>query len=265
MTRFVRTILTRGYELDARSAVSLGHFARYFEAVRWEFIRLPEQPLLDVFRDGGRLVMRAQRVEAHAALTSLEQLELDVAVAEVGGSSIRFVQRARRGGEVVARNDAVAVAIGPDKRPARVPDSVRAIATGEAVAQLAPLSRPNAEPSYSCSLQVRASDLDSLQHVNQSRYIDFVDDVYQYAQAARAYGDQVQANPRQVTIAYERETQLSPLTAERTLRAESWRVGERAYAFELVDPLDGACVSRAIIDAAYEGSFAGLGARGPRL
>jgi acyl-CoA thioesterase FadM len=266
MSRFSRTILTRGYELDARRRPSLGTFARYFEVVRWEAIRRAGSPLRELFSDGGRLVMRAQWIEALAAVDSLEELEVDVAVAHVGSSSIRFVQCARRAGELVARNESVTVAIDAEKRPRRAPDGVRGLATNEPIREFSRLPARPEEVAASHRAYVRPSDLDSLDHVNHSRYIDFADDAYQHARALGQYGGDVPASGRCVTIEYDRETRSDPrLGAERHLVVHTWLAGAAAFAFELVDPVDGGRVGRAMIEGSHEAPSARLLDRNTRM
>jgi len=252
MSRLSRTITTRGYEVDARGRVSLGGFARYFEVVRSEYIRVADSPLRALFRDGGLMVMRAQRVELFGAFASLATLELDAAVATVGSSSMRFVQTARAGGKVVAKNVSVAVAVDAQRRPARVPDGVRAIATGESVADLPTMAEPLGA-TFSTRAYVRPSDLDQLDHVNHGRYVDFVDDAYQHARARQAYGDDVPDGGYAITIEYDGETRLAPeLGAERHLAVDTWRTSSDTFAFQLIDPRDGRRVSRAVIEASHE-------------
>lgn len=265
MTSLRRNILTRGYELDGRGRVSLGTVARYFEVVRWEAIRREGSPLRDVFHDGGRLVMRAQYVELLASIRSLEELSIEVEVARVGGSSIHFLSRLTRGGELAALNQSVVVAIGPDKLPKRAPDSVRASASAAPLRTLPTLNVVPAAAAFTSRAYVRPSDLDSLDHVNHSRYIDYADDAYQHARACGAYGVDLPDGGHAVTVEYDRETKLSSeLLAERHLLVHTWPEASSQFGFELVDPLDGKRVCRAMIEASHEAAstrFAGLAAR----
>lgn len=251
MSRFSRTILTRGYELDGRRRASLGTFARYFEVVRWEAIRRPGSPLREVFAEQGRLVMRAQWVEMLTSVVSLEEIEVDVAVAQVGTSSIRFVQSARRNGELVARAEAITVAIDAAKRPKPAPDGVRAMATREPVHTLPAVPERPAAIAFRSRAYVRPSDLDSLEHVNHSRYLDYADDAYVHARAAGVFRD-LPDTGYALLVEYERETRLdSELLGERHLLVELWQARADALAFELIDPVDGARVSRGMIEASH--------------
>ncbi|MET0344469.1 MAG: thioesterase family protein [Polyangiales bacterium] len=247
MSQYVQRIVTRGFETDARLRVSIGMLARYFEHVRWEGIRDRGAGLGVIFRDGGKMVLRAQAVRVLRPLVARETLDLALSVGRVGRSSIHFVQVAKVGDEVVARNDTVAVALDASGRPSEVPDAVRARVGGEPVEPLARIPDAPDTFAFRCDVQVRPTDLDALQHVNHSRYIDYVDDVYTHARAAGAYGGEPSRSPAAITIEYERETRIDALGPARVLAARTWRATDDALAFELLDPLDGVRVARAMI------------------
>lgn len=251
MSQYIRQIVTRGFETDARMRVSIGMTARYFEHVRWEGTRDRVTGIGAIFRDGGKMVLRAQSVRVLRPLVARETVDLSLSVGKVGRSSIHFVSIAKVGDELVARNDTVAVALDPAGRPTAVPEAVRTRAAAHVqVAQVEPLTRvpdPPASFAFRCDVQVRHTDLDALKHVNHSRYIDYVDDVYQHARAAGAYGSDVSPSPAAVTIEYERETRIDALGPARMLSVRTWKVDGGELAFELIDPLDGARVARAII------------------
>jgi acyl-CoA thioesterase FadM len=252
MIDFDRIIVTRGYELDARMRIGAGTFARYFEFPRWQALRSPATGLSDLFAGGGRLVMRAQDICVLEAVGPTEDLRVTVEVAQVGGTSIRFVQRALRGEQLVAYGIAITVTLGGDRRPTRAPERARALATG-ADAQIAAMSDPPRAPALSCDVYVRPSDLDILQHVNHSRYLDYVDDVYQHANARSLYGPGLPASPHSIAVEYERETRIDPaLGPASKLTAHTWRDDDGTIGFVLLDPLDGARVARAKIRPSHE-------------
>jgi acyl-CoA thioesterase FadM len=247
---YVRQIQTRGYETDARHRVSIGMLARYFEHVRWEALRDRDAGLASVFSNGGKMVIRAQSVRVLRGLRPREPLDLTLSIARVGKSSIHFVQVAHVDDELVARNDVVAVALDADNRPTSAPSALRERATGESVEPLMPIPEAPATPAFRCAVQIRPGDLDALQHVNHSRYIDYVDDAYQHARWAGVFPSTFSASPAALTIEYERETRIDAQGAERTLDLRAWQASGDTFAFELIDPLDSVRVSRAIIRAA---------------
>ena len=247
MSRYVRQIVTRGYETDARMRVSIGMVARYFEHVRWEAIRDRDAGVGRVFANGGKMVIRAQAVRVLRPIVAREEVELGLSIARVGKTSIHFLQVARCGDEVIARNDAIAVALDAAGRPTEVPEEVRARATGEAVELPTKVPDAPATVAYRCPVQIRYNDLDALKHVNHSRYIDYVDEAFQHARAAGAYAQDFSPSPGSVTVEYERETRIEAIGPERKLEVVTWQVADGALGFELIDPLDGMRVARAMI------------------
>jgi len=253
MSSFVGTVQSRGYELDARKRVTPGAFARWFEHARWEAIHAHALGLRELFRDERRLVIRAQRLALDAALGPHEVLSLALSITHVGRSSIRMAQSARLGDTLIARCEAVAVVLDADGRPTRVPEAVRAHVGDPAPAPLDALGPPSATPAYECDVYVRPSDLDTLQHVNQSRYVDFADDVLQHALAAGAFGPSAPMRPVAITVEYQRETRLDPARGPDTrLRAQVFPEGAGGYGVALRDPLSEALVARSTIVVAHE-------------
>lgn len=249
---FVRDIVTRGYELDARMCVTPSWFARHFEYLRWKAIHEGASGLRETVTGGRRLVIRAQRITIVEPIGPHVPLSLTLSVAEVGSSSIRLTQAALREGRAIAINDVVGVALDADGRPTRVPDAVRMHATGaaEALPRLAP--RPET-PAYTCEVQVRPSDLDTLQHVNHARYVDFADDVLQHARASGVLGPNTKSRLAAITVEYHRETRLDPARGPAShLIAEVFPEGEHTFGVALLDPLDGALVARSTIVIAHE-------------
>ena len=247
MSRYVRQIVTRGYETDARMHASIGMVARYFEHVRWEAIRDRDAGVGRVFANGGKMVIRAQAVRVLRPIVAREEIELQLSIARVGTSSIHFVHFARCGDVVVARNDAIGVALDAAGKPTQVADEVRARATGEAVDPPAKIPPAPETPLFRCPVQVRYNDLDALKHVNHSRYIDYVDECFQHARAAGVYARAFSHDPASVAVEYERETRIEGAGPDRKLEVTTWQVNDEALGFELIDPMDGVRVARAMI------------------
>lgn len=246
MSPFVRHIVTRGYDTDARGRVGIGTVARYFEHVRWETIREADSGLGKLFEGGGKIVIRAQQVQILRKLVPREELALELTLAKVGNTSLQFAHVARCRGEVVARNDAVVVCLDARNAPRAVPDEIRARASGEPVEKPAPIPEAPPMPAYSCDIYVRPSDLDALRHVNHSRYIDYVDDVLQHA-AVDSGEPMHTVNPAIVTVEYEHETRVDPSLGPATkLNARCWPIDPKHVGFELFD-LAGTRVARAMI------------------
>jgi acyl-CoA thioesterase FadM len=246
MSPFVRHIVTRGYDTDARARVSFGTVARYFEHVRWETIREPAAGLGKLFADGGKIVIRAQQVSVLRPLLPREELSLELTLSKAGNTSLQFAHVARCRGEVVAQNHTVVVCLDARNKPRAVPDPVRAKVTPQPEVALAHIAEAPAMPAYSCDVHVRPSDLDALKHVNHARYIDYFDDVFQHF-SVDSGAPMHTVNPAAVKVEYERETRIDPTLGPNTkLSAHCWPIDPQHVGLELFD-LAGSRVARAMI------------------
>jgi acyl-CoA thioesterase FadM len=244
MYKVQRTLITRSGELDARCHITPAVMARYHEYMRSQAFLAPELGLGALVDQGYTGVVRAQHLELIQPVVQNVELELSVHIGHVGRSSIAFAHSATRAsdGAVASRSRTVMVLLGPDKKPASVPDNIRMLVqSGETPEALASPGEPPAD-AWAHTIQVRPSDLDSLQHVNQARYVDFFDDVRQLAQAAGAYGEQTEGDVKQISVEYLREAKLG-----RDLLALTWRLPSGALGFVLNDAVDGSPRARATI------------------
>jgi acyl-CoA thioesterase FadM len=219
------------------------------EHLRWEAIQEGAFGLGYLFSGGAKMVVRAQDLILGPAAIQGMELELSIVLAHVGTTSITFAHEARRAsdGKRIASSTVVAVAVDSAGRPTRVPDVVRAHV--ESVELTTPLGfdEPAPDTAHMCPLAVRPSDLDTLQHVNQSRYVDFVDDVRELSARENAYGEASQralSFPRRIAIDYRRETRFG-----HDLMAYTWALDapRGVFAFELRDAVDADTVACARI------------------
>ncbi len=94
------------------------------------------------------------------------------------------------------------------------------------------------ESSWSREWVVRPSDQDSFRHVNQARYVDYIDDTRQLAaMVGEAAG--LEGPLASLSVEYLKETH-----AGEPVRMETWVTGDRARAFELTRADTGALLSR---------------------
>ncbi|MGB5547897.1 MAG: acyl-CoA thioesterase, partial [Polyangiales bacterium] len=85
---------------------------------------------------------------------------------------------------------------------------------------------------------VRPSDQDSFRHVNQARYVDYIDDTRWFAsQAGAAAG--LEGPLETLTVEYLRETH-----AGERVQMETWVTGDRRRAYELSRQPSGELLSR---------------------
>lgn len=168
-----------GFELGFEGCVPPGRMAKLLETLRWRLARSGEHPILGTFKAG---VVRAQTIELARDLSMGETLRVELWLSRVGRTSLEFSHALTTAdGAEVGRASCTIVAIG-DAGPAPLPEGLSRFVEGESV--LAPPKLEPADPSrsYVRRFRVRPSDLDLFRHVNQSRYVDFLDDARHFAQ-----------------------------------------------------------------------------------
>ena len=226
-----RTLQTRGYELDRSGQVGPLSWLRYFEHLRWEAGADEALGLSRLFEDGNRMVVRVQKLELCAPVGHGETLELETWVSRVGKTSLDLVHLARRAADgcELARGAVTIVHVGADGAPRPVPDALRALVRElGAQPQISALAGRRPGHAYSEPLQVRASDIDLLQHVNHAVYAAYFDDARVRALAAGAYEPRRRASfpLRALAIDYVREVKLGD-----ALRVFTWNLDHEPAAF----------------------------------
>ena len=104
--------------------------------------------------------------------------------------------------------------------------------------------------AWSVTLEVRKSDQDLLQHVNQARYIDYIEDARFSCIQLKGYGEKNQAAEGKVhrlTISYDNQGRVGDL-----LRIYTWVVNDssKQLAFEIRREADNARITRAELSIA---------------
>ena len=102
--------------------------------------------------------------------------------------------------------------------------------------------------AWSQDLVVRASDVDLLRHVNQARYVDYIEDARYACARAGGYGEHGQgadAALKYLAASYEGQAREGD-----RLRVTTWATGDasRQYAFEVRREADAAPMLRARIE-----------------
>lgn len=248
MARLQRRLICRGYEMDARQRVSPTSLARYMEHMRWEAIFDPAFGLGALFQGGSKMVVRAQDLWIGAPAVHGTELLLEITLARVGNSSVTFAERATRvaDGVEVARAFVTGVVLDGHNKPSRVPDSIRSAVEAEEIPSAPSFAFAVPASAFTRSVGVRPSDLDTLLHVNQSRYVDFVDDTRTLLHAAQTTSA-VLAYPSRIVVDYRRETHVGHDLLARACVLDDQ---DGALAVDLCDAQDGGLVARARI---YEG------------
>ncbi len=216
--------------MGARGVIPPQVMARYLEHVRWEAAGDPRLRMDRLFTGGHRVVVRAQRLALTAPVRFHEALDVETWVSRVGRSSLDMSHRVVRAGDgaEVARARVTAVHVGPDGRPAPVPEAMaRAVTSGPEV-EIAALEAAAPADAWRRPVVIRPSDIDVLQHVNQSNYLAFFEDARQLAAEAGAL-DAAAARPAQsLALDYEREARLHD-----PVEVVAWALGADAFGLEL--------------------------------
>ena len=226
----------RGIELDATGAVSPGWFARIFEHTRWQVFAKDGYALRGLL-DGG--VARAGTFEYGVPLSYQDELLIDTWVARVGRTSFDFGHRIMRLRDeaIAARARMTVVNLGPEG-PAPVDPVVAAFVLNEPAPAVRPWPEGDRLHSWKRQWIVRPSDQDSFRHVNQARYVDYIDDARWFAaQAGEPAG--VEGRLASLSVEYLRETH-----AGEQVQMETWVTGDRRRAYELTLQPTGEVLSR---------------------
>ncbi len=225
--RTSQSIEVRGYEMNATGSVPPAALLRYAEHARWQALAAPGSPLQLHFQRG---VVRAQKLECYETISFPAELVIETWVSRVGRTSFDFCHRiVRAGAGVAALASCTVVMLDDTGAPKAVPDAVRAFVVEDVVPSVEPLQSVAPEDAWSREITVQPSDQDILQHVNQARYADYVEDTRQLAAAAGAY-PAVPAMPGKLWVEYRRENQNG-----QRLRMLTWKLHDEplALGFEL--------------------------------
>jgi acyl-CoA thioesterase FadM len=234
--RFRQTIQVRGYEMNASGSIPPAVVLRYAEHARWQALG-SGSPL--EFQRG---VVRAQKLQCFETISYPAELAIETWVSRVGRTSFDFSQRIERhGGRRVALVTCTVVCLDDGGTPTAVPGAIRDLVLEDELPAVEALSAEAPADAWSHELTVVPSDQDILQHVNQARYADFVDNTRQLAAAAGVY-PALPAMPCRLWVEYRRENQ----SGER-LRMLTWQIrpDPLAMGFELRRVRDGETVFRA--------------------
>ena len=226
----------RGIELDASGSVSPGWFSRIFEHTRWKVFAMDDFALRNRLEGG---VARAGTFEYGAPLSYQDELEILTWVARVGRTSFDFGHRVTRlrDGAIAARARMTVVNLGPDG-PAPIEPLVASFVVDEPTPAAQPWVEGERTRSWTRDWIVRPSDQDSFRHVNQARYVDYIDDTRWFASRAGAAAG-LEGPLETLTVEYLRETH-----AGERVQMETWVTGHRRRAYELSRQPSGELLSR---------------------
>lgn len=238
-TRASIEVVIRGYEMSSRGLVTPANFARYFEHARWMALSNPEFVASKHLMRG---VVRAQRLALVEPATFGGRLAIETWVGRVGRSSLDLISRARAtsDGREVGLASCTVVALGEDGKPSPLSPELEDCVVEDVEPAKHELPEAPTKDLFNREITVMPSDLDVFQHVNQARYIDFIEDLRTLACNAGNYqGDKELRRLSHLQIDYVREARMSQV-----LRAVTWAASPLVYGFLLTDT-SGRVVTRA--------------------
>ncbi|MEN0071661.1 MAG: thioesterase family protein, partial [Propionicimonas sp.] len=173
MSGFLTRVPLRWVDLDAQGHVNNAVVADYLQEARVEFLLSGD----NAHMLGTSTIVVSHQVEfLRPILFSVEPVEIELAVGEVGAASVRLGYDVRHEGEQVARARTQLAKVRTG-RPERMTAAERAWFAARAV-ELEPLRDLGrwevGDRAHTYPLRVRWSDLDPYRHVNNVRLFDFV-------------------------------------------------------------------------------------------
>lgn len=226
----------RGIELDATGTASPGWVARILEHTRWQAFTVDDYAPRGLMEGG---VARAGTYQYVEPLRHGDELEIATWVARVGRTSFDFGHRMVRidDGAVVARARMTIVNLGPGG-PAPLDPVVSTFVVDEPAP--AALAWPEGDRSHlwTRSWTVRPSDQDSFGHVNQARYVDYIEDTRWFA-ARAGHRSGLEGKPTSLSVEYVRETH-----AGEQVQMATWVTGGGSRAYELTRKPSGEVLMR---------------------
>lgn len=123
-----QTIRVYFEDTDAAGIVYYANYLKFAERARTDMLRDYGVSHADMMkRDGLVLVVRRCEIDYLKPAKLDDLLTIETETVKLGGASVDLRQRVLRGDETLADLKVLVVCIGPDGRPARIPDYVRGV------------------------------------------------------------------------------------------------------------------------------------------
>lgn len=234
----------RAHDLDSTGMLSPVALIRMLETMRWHVFA---GDLAGIF---GRAVVRAQALEMLGAAGFDSPLTFSMWIARIGRTSLTLGHEIGVAGEApmpLARAAATIVATDQGGRPTAVGEVAHRFLRPE---QTLEIKRGMGEPpadAYTHAFQVQHHDLDLLQHVNQARYVDFVDSARRAAAVAGALGPDFDGTRRltRIDVAYDDEARVGT-----RLSALGWAIDADTVGVRILSVEDGRGITAAQLELA---------------
>lgn len=230
----------RGIEIDGSGALPPSWVARLCENARWDIFALNDFALRGGLEGG---VVRAAVFEYCEPMRHGDDIQICTWLARVGRTSLDFAHTFRHVGDerITARARVTIVHLGRDG-PAPLDPKIAKFVTARPAPAAEPWPEGERRSAWAQDWLVRPSDQDSFGHVNQARYVDYIDDTRQLATMA---GEEAGCSGpiRKLQLEYLRETH-----AGQRVQMQTWVTAENRRAFELKRLDSGELLSRGQIE-----------------
>jgi acyl-CoA thioesterase FadM len=245
--RVSRDVFTiRTHDLDSSAQVSASGLCRILENPRWNALR--SDGLVGASVNIG--VLRAQSLEIERRVGFGEKIDVSMWLSGVGRTSfaLGYTIRSSADGGVIARSAGSFVSTDIEGRPRPVGPGLERLLSDRETIEVPRLNHSPRAGAWSQDLAVRHSDVDLLKHVNQARYVDYIEDVRYACARAGGYGEHGQgadAALKYLAVSYEGQAREGD-----RLRVTTWALGDAPgrYAFEVRREADAAPMARARVE-----------------
>lgn len=244
VSRDVFTIRT--HDLDRSAQLSASGLCRILENPRWNALR--PDGLVGASVNIG--VLRAQSLKIERRVGFGEKIEVSMWLSGVGRTSFALGYRIRSSadGAVIARSAGTFVATDIEGRPRPVGPGLERLLSDRETIEVPRLDPSPRAVGWSQGLAVRPSEVDLLRHVNQARYVDYIEDVRYACARAGGYGEHgrgADAALKYLAVSYEGQARVGD-----RLRVTTWAIGDAPgrYAFEVQREADATPMARARVE-----------------
>lgn len=117
-------------DTDFSGLVYHASYLRFCERGRSDFLRLAGVHHHELAQDGQAFAVRRMEIDFRKGARIDDVLTVETALEQLGGASVDLAQKIWRGEELLLAAEVKAALIGPDRRPARLPQIMRARLAG---------------------------------------------------------------------------------------------------------------------------------------
>lgn len=237
------TFTVRAHDLDSSGSTSPSGLCRILECTRWYSITTGG--IMGKYVQLG--VVRAQHLEILKQVTFGHKIEVATWVSRIGGTSFDFSStiKSREDESIIARSSVTFVAMDGMRKPSQVNKGLHELLVDEDAVAVPRIHRDLDKDAWSETFKIRKSDLDLLGHMNQARYIDYIEDARFSCGRHKGYRinrENADKKIHRFTISYEDQGRVGDL-----LRIYTWAVHDSSnqLAFEIRREADHRTITRA--------------------